>query len=135
MLVALLSVALLFGFVLTRTPMILPTIGIMILVIIILSSFLSLTVSVDKTHVRIKFGYGLFKKSFPLDGMEKVRKVRNHWYYGWGIKGWWGPYMWIYSVSGLDAVEIITSVGNRFRIGTDEPKKLEIAISKALKKR
>ncbi len=47
------------------------------------------------------------------------------WYYGWGIRGWLWPKMWIYNVSGFDAVEIKLKNGKMYRIGTDEPKKLE----------
>ena len=40
------------------------------------------------------------------------------------------PYMWIYNVSGFDAVEIILKNGKIYRIGTDVPKELEVAINK-----
>ena len=38
------------------------------------------------------------------------------------------PRMWIYNVAGLDAVEIKLRNGKTYRVGTDEPKKLEQAI-------
>ncbi|MEK7656054.1 MAG: hypothetical protein AAB386_05245 [Patescibacteria group bacterium] len=38
--------------------------------------------------------------------------------------------MWIYNVSGFDAVEIILKNGKIYRIGTDVPKELEVAINK-----
>jgi hypothetical protein len=41
--------------------------------------------------------------------------------------------MWIYSVSGFDAVEIKMKNGKRYRIGTDEPKNLEQAITASTK--
>ena len=40
--------------------------------------------------------------------------------------------MWIFNVSGFDAVEIKMENGKIFRIGTDEPKKLEHAILQAI---
>jgi hypothetical protein len=32
--------------------------------------------------------------------------------------------MWIYNVSGFDAVEILMKSGKRYRIGTDQPEEL-----------
>jgi hypothetical protein len=40
--------------------------------------------------------------------------------------------MWIYNVSGFDAVEITLKNGNTYRIGTDEPKELEQAILQSI---
>lgn len=102
--------------------------AIMVLILLILISFVSLQVSVDKEYLRIKFGYGLFKKRFLLSEIVSAKTVRNHWYYGWGIKIWFWPKMWIYNISGLDAVEIKLHNGKTYRIGTDEAKKLEQAI-------
>jgi hypothetical protein len=41
--------------------------------------------------------------------------------------------MWIYNVSGFDAVEIKLKNGKVYRIGTDEPKKLEQTILHLIK--
>jgi len=41
--------------------------------------------------------------------------------------------MWIYNISGFDAVEIKMKNGKTYRIGTDEPQKLEQAIVHARK--
>ena len=49
---------------------------------------------------------------------------KNHWYYGWGIRLWFWPHMWIFNVSGFDAVEIRMKNGKIYRIGTDEPENL-----------
>ena len=87
----------------------------------------------SKNYLQIKFGYGIFKKRFILKEIISTRIVKNHWYYGWGIRVWLWPRMLIFNVSGFDAVEIIMKEGNRYRIGTDEPKKLERAILKAIK--
>ena len=42
--------------------------------------------------------------------------------------------MWIYNVSGFDAVEIILKNGKIYRIGTDVPSELEAAIKQAISK-
>ncbi|MCR4327948.1 MAG: hypothetical protein NUV53_00315 [Patescibacteria group bacterium] len=127
--------------------------AIMALVLFILASFGSLTVSVDEQRVAIKFGFGIFRKKFTTSEIASVAQVRNHWYYGWGIRLWFWPRMWIFNVSGFDAVEIRmknptsappslkapdghckASAGREkiYRIGTDEPEKLETAIRQVI---
>ena len=105
----------------------------MLLVLFILASFASLKVTIDKNYLRIKFGYGIFRKKFPLKEITSAKAVKNHWFFGWGIRLWLWPRMWIFNVSGFDAVEIKTKAGRTYRIGTDEPKKLEQAIKQAIK--
>ena len=100
----------------------------MILILFFLASFSTLQVIVDENFLRIKFGYGIFRKKFPLHEIASVKKARNRWYYGWGIRVWFWPYMWIYNVSGFDTVEIVMKGGKRYRIGTDQPEELEQAI-------
>ncbi|PJE81013.1 hypothetical protein COU58_04745 [Candidatus Pacearchaeota archaeon CG10_big_fil_rev_8_21_14_0_10_32_42] len=107
--------------------------AIMILILFILVSFATLTVSIDENCLRIKFGYGIFRKRFSLSEIMSVKQVKNHWYYGWGIRVWFWPKMWIYNVSGFDAVEIKLKNGKTYRIGTDEPKKLEQTILYSIK--
>ncbi len=102
--------------------------AVMVLILCVLASFASLQVVVDEKHLRIKFGYGLYQKQFLLSDVVSAKTVKNHWYYGWGIRGWLWPKMCIYNVSGFDAVEIKLKNGKTYRIGTDEPKKLEHAI-------
>jgi hypothetical protein len=48
-----------------------------------------------------------------------VTRVRNPWYYGWGIR--FISNGMVYNVSGFDAVEIALADGRRVRLGTDEP--------------
>ncbi len=106
--------------------------GIMVLILFILFSFVSLQVIIDEKYLRIKFGYGIYKKKFLLNEIVSVKTVKNHWYYGWGIRWWLWPKMWIYNISGFDAVEIKLKNGKIYRIGTDEAKKLEQAIVESL---
>ncbi len=106
--------------------------ALMILVLFILSSFITLVVSIDEKYLRIKFGYGIFRKKFLVSEIASVARVKNHWYYGWGMRVWFWPYMWIYNVSGFDAVEIRMKNTRIYRIGTDEPEKLEVAIKQVI---
>ncbi len=133
MIITLLAVILLFGTILTQSPPELPIISIMFVVILILLSFTSLNVMIDEEYLRIKFGYGIFKKRFMLKEITSVRTVTNRWFYGWGIRLWFWPKMWIFNVSGFDAVEIKMKDGKRYRIGTDEAEKLEDAIMQVIK--
>lgn len=107
--------------------------AVMAFVVCVLASFTTLTTIVDENRLRIRFGYGIFRKGFLLNEIVSVGIVRNRWYYGWGIRVWFWPYMRIYNVSGLDAVELIMKDGKTYRIGTDAPSELESAIRQAKK--
>lgn len=130
MLCVLLVVMALFGFVLMETDFDNVAIITMTFTLFILVSFTSLKVTIDENYLRIKFGYGIFQKKFLLSDIDSAKAVKNCWCCGWGIR--WCPSMWIYNVSGFDAVEIITKSGKVYRIGTDEPKKLESAVKKSI---
>ena len=107
--------------------------SIMALIVFLLASFVSLQVTIDEKYLWIKFGYGIFKKKFSLDDILSAKTVKNHRYYGWGIRIRFWPKMWIFNVSGFDAVELKIKNGKIYRIGSDEPKKLEQAILKAMR--
>lgn len=106
--------------------------AIMALILFILASFATLSASIDENYLRIKFGYGIFARKFALNQIASVQTVKNHWHYGWGVKVWFWPYMWIYNISGFDAVEIIMRDGKIYRIGTDTPSELEAAIKQTI---
>ena len=107
--------------------------SVMVLILFILASFTTLTTSIDKDYLWVKFGFGIFRKKFVLNEIVSATKVKNHWYFGWGIRFWPWPKMWIYNISGFDAVEIITKNGKIYRIGTDDRNGLESAIRQAMK--
>ena len=107
--------------------------SVMAIIIWILSSFATLQVKIDNKYIHIKFGYGIYQKKFSLNDITTATKVKNKWYYGWGIRLWFFPKMWIYNISGFDAVQIQLKNGKIYRIGTDEAKKLEQAIIEAIK--
>lgn len=93
--------------------------------------FPSLTVEIDETRLIAKFGFGIINKKFILKDIDSCHTVKNPWYYGWGIRT--TPHGWLYNISGLSAVEIQMKNGKKYRIGTDEPKSLEYAITQAIK--
>ena len=73
------------------------TTGTMLIVLFILTSFTTLQVHIDKTYLHIKFGYGIFKKKFSLHDIVSAKTVKNHWWYGWGIRGCFWPKIKIWS--------------------------------------
>lgn len=105
----------------------------MTLVLLVLASFTYLQVNIDDTYLKIKFGYGLYQKKFLLNEIISATEVKNHWYYGWGIRLWLWPKMWIYNISGLDAIEIKLKNNKVYRIGTDEPNKLKEQLLQSIK--
>ena len=105
----------------------------LVIIILLLVSFAALKVTINENYLQIKFGYGIFKKRFELKEIISAKAVKNHWYYGWGIRYWTPSRTWIFNVSGFDAVEIKIKNNKTYRIGTDEPKKLEYAIIQAIK--
>ena len=91
--------------------------------------FYALTVEVDRNEVVAAFGPGVIRKRWRIDDIEEVKRVRNPWYYGWGIR--LTPHGWMFNVSGLEAVEMHLKNGKKFRIGTDDPQGLTEAIRNA----
>lgn len=132
MIFALLAVIFHFGFILSKTGPMPNLLAIEFFVVFIVASFTTLQVKINQKYLRIKFGYGIFSKRFKLTEIISAKAVRNHWYFGWGIRIWFWPKMIIYNVSGYDAVEIKMKNGKRYRIGTDEPQKLESTLKKAI---
>ena len=104
--------------------------GVLIIIAIALVLFSSLTVVIWEDDLEVRFGPGLIRKRFKLSEIESDKVVRNHWYYGCGIR--FTPHGWLYNVSGFYAVEIKLRTGKKFRIGTDVPQELEVAIQQAL---
>ena len=107
-------------------------VGIAVFAILLVTMLLfhSLTVEVDHQELHLIFGIGLFRKRFELKEIREVKPVRNHWYYGWGIR--MTPHGWLYNVAGLGAVEITMTNGNKYRIGTDEPEKLNNVLNQTI---
>lgn len=100
-----------------------------VFVVVVLSLFSTLNVTVAEDRVQCRFGVGLIRRHIRMADVQRVEAVRNKWYYGWGIR--LTPHGWLWNVSGLDAVELTFTNGKKFRIGTDEPERLLDAIRAA----
>jgi len=110
-------------------------INVVVFIIMIVAFYLfnSLSVRVSSDKILTAFGSGLIHKTIPFTRIKSAEKVRNKWYYGFGIRLIPGGQM--YNVAGLDAIELKLTNGKIFRIGTDEPDKLlEVIQSQAEKK-
>jgi hypothetical protein len=97
---------------------------------VLLAIFATLTVAVDDRAITFEYYLGFPRMRFKIEKIAACRIVRNRWYYGWGIR--YTPHGWLFSVSGLQAVEIEMKNGKRYRIGTDDPVLLSRAIEQAL---
>ncbi len=91
--------------------------------------FHNLTVEIDATPLRFRFGVGLIRQRIPLAEIVAVQPVHNSWWYGWGIHR--TPHGGLYNGSGGEAVEIALASGQRCRLGTDEPRRLALALRAA----
>ncbi len=105
-------------------PIVAPTI---VLLLVLLYLFASLTVEIKERSVVCYFGPGLIRRKIALTDICEVEAVRNPWIAGWGIRWMPGQY-WLWNVAGYDAVELTHTNGSKFRIGTDEPELLVRAI-------
>ena len=97
---------------------------------IIFILFHSLSVRISPREIFLSFGVGLLRKKFSIADICSVKVVRNRWYNGFGIKKIRGG--WLYNVSGFDAIEIQLENKRTYRIGTDQPKELLLAVESAL---
>ena len=93
--------------------------------------FMTLTVSVEDSQVRISFGVGLIRRQIPIERIQSASPVLNRWWYGFGIRK--TPHGWMWNIQGLSAVELLYTDGGRFRIGTLDPEGLTAAITAACK--
>lgn len=92
-------------------------------------SFMTLTVTVDETHVALRFGYGIVRKRLALADVSACAQVRTTYLDGIGIRMMSGG--WLYNVTTGSAIELALVGGKRVLIGTDEPDQLLAAIETA----
>ena len=97
---------------------------------VLMAIFATLTVAVDDRAITIEYYLGFPRMRFKMEKIAACRIVRNRWYYGWGIR--YTPHGWLFSVSGLQAVEIEMKNGKRYRIGTDDAVSFSRAIEQKI---
>lgn len=101
----------------------------LVVILLTISTFATLTVTVNDRKITLRFGVGIIRKSFQLDDIERYQEVKNPWFYLLGIR--YTPRGWLFAVSGYSAVELEMKNGKYYRIGTDEPEKLIEALDRA----
>lgn len=95
--------------------------------IIVTILFATLAIKVEPSALRWHMGIGVIHGRIPLDSIESHRVVRNKAWWGFGIRLIPGGYL--YSVSGLGAVEIRLKNQRIVRLGSDEPEALNAALT------
>lgn len=95
----------------------------LLLFLILLGLFSSLTVTGFPNYIEIKFGIGLIRKKFHYKDIRSCSVQKNPLIYGWGIRKI--PGGWLYNVSGSMSVQLDMKDGKMYRIGTPEPQELE----------
>ena len=88
--------------------------------------FAALTVEVDATEIRVKFGIGLVGKTLSVVDVVRCERLRTRIWWGWGLH--WTPSGWLYNVGGRDAVRVILAHERPVIIGSDEAELLKAAI-------
>ncbi len=96
----------------------------------LMSTFRSLTVSVNENEIVVRFGAWLEAKHIPLVSIKGCSTARMSPLHGWGIH--FVGNGWLYNVYGLDAVEVELIDGSKTFIGTDQPRALCEAIMGAI---
>lgn len=91
-----------------------------VLFVLIASLFYKLRIRIDEEAIHIVYGIGLIHIRIKPQRVDRVRVVRNPWYYGMGIR--LTPRGMLYSIQGMDAVEIeyFKGISKRVRIGSDD---------------
>ncbi len=91
--------------------------------IVLLALMGRLTVSIDATHLRWRFGYlGWPAWSIPLSEITAAEAASSRWIEGWGIK--YTREGMLYNAAGTSVVRIHRRVGKSFRIGCADPRRL-----------
>jgi len=101
----------------------------LVIILLTISTFAALTVTVNERAIKLRFGVGIVRKSFEIDEIARIQAVKNPWYYLLGIR--YTPRGWLFAVSGDAAVELEMKNGKVYRIGTDEPEELIEALNRA----
>lgn len=110
------------------------TLIILLILGISLLIFATLRVTISADFLEIRFGTGIIRKRILLKDIQSAEVIQYPWYNGWGLRiSLRGE--WIYSVSGLRALKILTKSGGKYIIGTDDPEELASAIRKSMNSR
>ena len=100
--------------------------GLFAIIALTVALFAALTVEVDATKIRVKFGVGLVGKTRAVADVVRCERLRTRIWWGWGLH--WTPSGWLYNVGGRDAVRVVLAHERPVIIGSDEAARLKAAI-------
>jgi len=100
--------------------------GLFAIIALTVALFAALTVEVNATEIRVKFGVGLVGKTIAVADVVRCERLRTRIWWGWGLH--WTPSGWLYNVGGRDAVRVILVHERPVIIGSDEAERLKAAI-------
>ena len=101
-------------------------VGLFAIIALTVALFATLTVEVDATEVRVKFGVGIVRKTMAVADIVRCELLRTRLWWGWGLH--WTPSGWLYNVGGRDAVRIVLAHDRPVIIGSDQAERLKAAI-------
>lgn len=81
--------------------------------------FYQLTTIVTESTLTVRYGIGLLAFRFPLSEITQITERTVPWYAGYGIR--WVGDVWLFNVSGRDAIEVTFASGRKVWVGTDDP--------------
>ncbi len=101
------------------------------ILLLLFAAFDGLTIRIDRDELVWRFGHlGFPRGRVRIADIERVGVTRTTFWEGWGIR--WTRRGWLYNVSGFDAVQIERRGGRPFLLGTDEPRRLQAALTAAM---
>ena len=101
--------------------------------VVLLVGFSSLSVTVTRDRLVARFGVGLVRRTIALDDIVDVQLERTRWVEGWGIH--FTRRGMLYNVGGFDVVALRLAGGRRVRIGSDDVERLAAAVRHAVAER
>jgi len=102
------------------------------LLLVLFAAFDGLTIRIDRDELVWRFGrLGFPRGRVRLADIVQATVTRTTFWEGWGIR--WTRRGWLYNVSGFDAVLIERHNRRSFLLGTDEPRRLQSALTAAIR--
>ena len=99
--------------------------------IVVLLLFYQLTITVNPSGIRIRYGIGLIHISLRMEKLLQVDAIKTPWYYGLGIRI--TPQGLLYNIQGSKAVRLVYQNRNKKKtimLGTTEPEVLKRVLEK-----